>query len=146
MRPGESLDFDAQGAAAIVPNEGHLWPYAEGEAVQSIAGYTAEPVGLSKKRVLLRILANAEMKRRGLTVSTQQIAEMSDDLRQQHGLEDHDELLAWLERAGLSMAEYCAILVDWQGVIRLEELMADAIEKELAGQRAFASMRDAKRR
>jgi L-ascorbate metabolism protein UlaG (beta-lactamase superfamily) len=145
MRPGESLDFDAQGAAVIVPNEGHLWPYAASDAVLATPGVTGEPEGLSRKRILLRILAKEEMKRRGLSVSTQQIIEMSDELRRDHGLVDHDRMLAWLARVGLSMAEYCDILVDWQGVIQLEEALADAIEKRLAGQRAFASMRDARR-
>jgi L-ascorbate metabolism protein UlaG (beta-lactamase superfamily) len=143
MRPGESLDFDAQGDAAIVPNEGHLWPYAVSDAVLTMPGLTSEPEGLSRKRVLLRILAKEEMKRRGLTVSMEQITEMSDELRRDNGLVDHKQMLAWLERADLSMAEYCEILLDWQGVIKLEEAMADAIEKLLAGQRSFASMRDA---
>ena len=40
------------------------------------------------------------------------------------------------------MAEYCEILVDWQGVVQLEGAMADAIEKCVASQRAFASMRN----
>jgi L-ascorbate metabolism protein UlaG (beta-lactamase superfamily) len=144
MRPGESLDFDAQGAAVILPNEGHLWPYAGSDAVLTMPGLTSEPEGLSRKRILLRILAKEEMKRRGLVVSTKQIMEMSDELRRDNGLVDHDQMLAWLSRAGLSMAEYCEILVDWQGVIQLEEAMADAIEKRLAGQRAFASMRNAR--
>jgi L-ascorbate metabolism protein UlaG (beta-lactamase superfamily) len=143
MRPGESLDFDAQGAAVVVPNEGHLWPFAPRDALRSIAE-AAEPVGLSRKRVLLRILAGEEMKRRGLVVTTQQVREMSDDLRQLNGLVDHDAMVTWLEQAGLSMAEYCEIVVDWQGIIQLEEALADAIEKRLAGQRAFASMRRAR--
>jgi len=145
MRPGESLDFDAQGEAAIVPNEGHLWPYAARDSVLTMPGVTAEPEGLSRKRVLLRILAAAEMKRRGLAVSTEQLMEMSDELRRDNGLTDHEQMLAWLASAGLSMAEYCEILLEWQGVIRLEEVMSDAIEKRLAGQRAFASMRNGRR-
>jgi L-ascorbate metabolism protein UlaG (beta-lactamase superfamily) len=145
MRPGESLDFDAQGAAAIVPNEGHLWPYAASDAVLTMPGATAEPEGLSRKRVLLRILAKEEIARRGLAVSAEQLMEMSDELRRDNGLTDHAQMLAWLERADLSMAEYCEILLEWQGVIKLEEAMADAIEKRLAGQRAFASMRNARR-
>jgi L-ascorbate metabolism protein UlaG (beta-lactamase superfamily) len=145
MRSGESLEFDAQGAAVILPNEGHRWPYSDSEPALTIAGSTSEPMGLSRKRVLLRILASEEMKRRGLTVTTEQIMEMSDDLRRENDLVDHDRMLAWLDRAGLSMAEYCQILVEWQGVIQLETVMADAIEKELAGQRAFASMRNERR-
>ena len=144
MRPGESLDFDEQGAAVILRNEGHVWPYSESEAVLTMSG-SGEPTGLSRKRVLLRILANEEMKRRGLTVSMQQIMDMSDELRQENGLVDHEQMLAWLERAGLSMAEYCEILAEWQGVIQLEDVMADAIEKSVAGQRAFASMRNERR-
>jgi L-ascorbate metabolism protein UlaG (beta-lactamase superfamily) len=145
MRPGESLEFDGCGDARLVPNEGHRWPYADSDAVLTMAGSAAEPTGLSRKRVLLRLLAGEEMRRRGLTVSTDQMMDMSDELRREHGLIDQDQMLAWLERAGLSMAEYCEILFDWQGVIELETLMADAIEKRLAGQRAFASMREARR-
>jgi L-ascorbate metabolism protein UlaG (beta-lactamase superfamily) len=145
MRPGESLTFDGRGAAVVVPNSGHLWPYREPEAVSTAPGALAEPVGLSRKRVLLRLLADAELKRRGQVISTELIQAMSDDLRREHGLVDHDAMLAWLETAGLGMAEYCEILAEWQGVIRLEELMADEIERRLAGQRAFATMRHTRR-
>jgi hypothetical protein len=145
MRPGESVDFDANGAAVILANEGHLWPYANSEAVLTMSGAAGEPPGLTKKRVLLRLLATEEIKRRGLTVSRQQIQEMSDDLRLQNGLIEHSDMLGWLERAGLSMAEYCEILLEWQAVIQLEDVMADSIEKRLAGQRSLASMRNAAR-
>lgn len=138
VRPGESLDFDAAGDLVVLPNEGHVWPYADIDA----AGSTAEPMGLTRKRVLLRILAMEEMQRRGHTVTTEQVAEMSDDLRYQNSLLDQDQMFAWLENARLSMAEYCEIVAEWQGVIQLETIMADEIEKHVEGQRAFASMRD----
>ncbi|GAA2767621.1 hypothetical protein GCM10010103_66630 [Streptomyces paradoxus] len=141
VRPGESIRFDGRGEADVIPNPGHIWPYNDAEALLSAPGSTREPVGLSRKRVLLRLLALEEMQRRGLTVSTQQVADMSDDLRRRHGLTDHADMVAWLNRAGLSMAEYCEILYEWQGVLRLEEAMSDLIEKRLAGQRAFATMR-----
>jgi L-ascorbate metabolism protein UlaG (beta-lactamase superfamily) len=144
MRPGDSLEFDARGAAVVVPNDGHVWPYAQGSALATTAGAMSEPLGLTRKRVLLRMLAGEEMKRRHLTVSAEQVREMSDDLRRQNGLVDHAAMVAWLERAGLTMAEYCEIIVDWQGVIQLEDALADAIEKRVAGQRAFASMRTAR--
>ncbi|MGW4201963.1 MBL fold metallo-hydrolase [Streptomyces sp. NPDC004726] len=143
MRPGESLEFDGRGEAAVVPNQGHVWPYNDGDALLSAPGSVREPMGLSRKRVLLRLLAKEEMRRRGLTVSTQQVADMSDDLRRQNGLTAHADMVAWLDRAGLGMAEYCEILSEWQGVLRLEETMSGLIEKSLAGQRAFATMRDA---
>ena len=143
VRPGESLDFNADGDLVILPNNGHVWPYAGSDAAGTTSGSAAEPKGLTRKRVLLRILAKEEMRRRGLAVTTEQVAEMSDDLRYQNGLLDRDEMFAWLEQAGLSMAEYCEIVAEWQGVIRLETVMADEIEKQVEGQRAFASMRDA---
>lgn len=141
VRPGQSLDFDANENLVVLSNEGHIWPYA-GDAAVTTPGSPAEPMGLTRKRVLLRLLTQDEMRRRGLTVRTEQVAEMSDDLRRQHGLVDHDRMVAWLARAGLSMEQYCEILADWQGVIQLESVMADAIEKHLHGQRAFGSMRD----
>jgi L-ascorbate metabolism protein UlaG (beta-lactamase superfamily) len=145
MRPGDSLDFGADGEAAVVANPGHTWPYQEVEAVANIYGAGAEPVGLSRKRVLLRLLATEEMERRGLSISTQQVMDMSDDLRIQNGLVEHADMLDWLRDAGLSMAEYCDILLEWQAVLHLEDAMADPIEKRLAGQRAFASMRNGRR-
>jgi L-ascorbate metabolism protein UlaG (beta-lactamase superfamily) len=141
MRPGESLNFDNQGVAVILPNEGHLWPYAAHEALLTLPKMV-EPEGLTRKRVLLRILAKEELKRRELVISVQQVIEMSDELRNSNGLTEHDQMLVWLDRAGLSQAEYCDILTDWQGVILMEELMADEIEKRLAGQQAFTSMRE----
>ncbi len=119
-----------------------MWPYAGRDAALTAPGSTVEPMGLTAKRVLLRILAKEEMRRRSRRVSTEQVAEMSDDLRDQHGLLDRDQMFAWLEHAGLSMAEYCEIVAEWQGVIQLETIMADEIEKQVEGQRAFASMRD----
>jgi hypothetical protein len=128
-----------------LPNEGHVWPYADIDAAWSALGSSAEPMGLTRKRVLLRILAMEEMRRRGLKVTMEQIADMSDDLRDQNGLLDQDEMFAWLEHARLSMAEYCEVVAEWQGVIQLETIMADEIDKHVEGQRAFASMRDARR-
>lgn len=144
VRPGESLDFDAAGNLVVLPNDGHVWPYAERNATVTTAGSHAEPMGLTRKRVLLRILAQEEMRRRGLMVSTEQIAEMSDDLRRQNGLLDQDQMFGWLDHAGLGMAEYCGIVAEWQAVIQLETAMSDTIEKLVHGQRAFASMRDAR--
>ncbi len=144
LRPGESLDFDAEGAASVLRNEGHVWPYADRSAAATALGAMSEPMGLSRKRVLLRLLAGEEMKRRELVVTTQQVREMSDDLRRLNGLVENEAMLAWLERAGLTMTEYCEILVDWQGVMQLEGVLADTIEKRVAGQRAFASMRTAR--
>jgi L-ascorbate metabolism protein UlaG (beta-lactamase superfamily) len=145
VRPGESLDFDAAGDLVVLPNDGHVWPYADIDAAGSAPGSTAEPMGLTRKRVLLRILAMEEMRRRGLRVTMEQVADMSDDLRNQNGLLDQDQMFAWLEHARLSMAEYCEVVAEWQGVIQLETIMADEIEKHVEGQRAFASMRDARR-
>lgn len=145
VRPGESLDFDAKGDLVILRNEGHLWPYAGSDAARTAPGSTGEPMGLTRKRVLLRMLAVEEMRRRGLKVTTEQVAEMSDDLRYQNGLLDQDQMFAWLEHAGLSMAQYCEVVAEWQGVIQLETVMADEIEKQVEGQRSFASMRDARR-
>ena len=44
------------------------------------------------------------------------------------------------------MAEYSEILTDWKGVIWLEGALASEIERLVPGQRAFASMRTARRR
>ncbi len=144
-RPGESLAFDASGAASCRPNDDHVWPYRMPEALATAAGVPGEPGGLTRKRVLLRLLASAELQRRGVSIGTGDVQGMSDDLREQHGLVDHDAMMAWLDAAGLGLVEYCEILAEWQAVIRLEDLMADDIERRFAGQRAFASMRNARR-
>lgn len=145
VRPGESLDFDSDGDLVVLQNDGHVWPYAANELTASVTASDSEPMGLTRKRVLLRMLAKAEFTRLGLTVTTDDVVEMSDDLRRQNGLLDHEHMLDWLRGAGLSMPEYCEIVAEWHGVIALESLMADEIEKQVTGQRAFASMRDARR-
>jgi hypothetical protein len=140
MRPGDSLDFDASGEATILQNEGHRFPYAHRQ-LDFDAASDVEPVGLTRKRVLLRLLAREELKRRGLEIGHEQVQAMSDELRRDNGLLDNRAMLSWLEDVGLSIAEYSEILLDWQTVIHLEGARADEIEKRLSAQRAFASMR-----
>ena len=90
------------------------------------------------------MLAREELKRRGLEVGAEEIQDMSDELRRDNGLQDRQAMLAWLARVGLSMAEYAEVLQDWRGVICLENALAGEIERHYPGQRAFASMRQAR--
>ncbi len=140
MRPGESLDFDAGGEARIVAYDKGHWPFAAATGRATLTGFSDEPVGLSRKRVLLRMLAADEMARRGLQVTEDQIFNMDHDLRSAHGLTEKSDLAAWLDQVGLQPHDYAQILTEWQCVIRLEDLLGDEVERRLAGQRAFASM------
>jgi L-ascorbate metabolism protein UlaG (beta-lactamase superfamily) len=146
MRPGDSLAFapGCDGDARIVGNPGHRWPYAPVEAVEATTGDDFEPMGLSRKRVLLRLLAREELARRGVSVGAREVQEMSDELRRDNGLGDRQAMLGWLDRAGLTMSEYSEILADWKGVLWLEGALASDIERQVGRQRAFATMRTAR--
>jgi hypothetical protein len=146
MRPGDSLSFSEDGGARIVGNPGHRWPYAPVEAVDATTGDDFEPMGLSRKRVLLRLLAREELARRGVSVGSREVQEMSDELRRDNGLAERQAMLGWLDRAGLTMSEYSEILADWKGVLWLEGALASEIERQVGRQRAFATMRTARAR
>jgi L-ascorbate metabolism protein UlaG (beta-lactamase superfamily) len=145
MRPGDSLAFD-EDQARLVGNPGHRWPYAPAQAVEATTGDDFEPMGLSRKRVLLRLLAREELARRGVAVGASEVQDMSDELRRDNGLGDRQAMLGWLDRAGLTMGEYSEILADWKGVLWLEGALASDIEGQVGRQRAFATMRTARAR
>lgn len=103
--PGESLAFSADGTARMVAHEDAQWPYSSTSARGTAAGVIDEPVGLSRKRVLLRLLAMEEMTRRGLCVTQDQISGMDNELRHDNCLDDPRATAVWLDRVGLSPLE-----------------------------------------
>lgn len=137
MRPGDSLAIGEDGRAVVTHNEGHRWPYSEGRASTS----WLEPEAITRKRIMLRLLATEELRRRGAEITPAQLQAFSDGLRREHNLVERQSMLDWLDRAELSMSEYCQILLEWCSVQHLEQLLGTEIDQRIAGQRAFASMR-----
>jgi L-ascorbate metabolism protein UlaG (beta-lactamase superfamily) len=140
MRPGDSLQLGADGDARVVANDGHRWPYGEADA-GGLTGTDGEPQGLTRKRVLLRLLSWAELARRGEQVDEAEVQLVSDQLRRIHGLHQAGSMRAWLADAGLSSAEYTDIVRDWCAVVKVETAFQQEIQALIGGQNAFASMR-----
>ena len=107
----------------------------------ALSGLEGEPLGLTRKRVLLRLLSTAELDRRGESIRQTEVQDLSDQLRRIHHLVEGDRMQAWLADAGLSRTQYAEIVRDWCAVIRLEGAFNRAVEELLPGQKAFASMR-----
>jgi L-ascorbate metabolism protein UlaG (beta-lactamase superfamily) len=137
MRPGESLGFDQTHEARIIANQGHTWPYPAARRDDA----HGEPAALTRKRVLLRMLAMNELARRGEAVPGERIQALSDALRRWNDLEEPRAMQAWLDATGLSRREYAEILEEWSAVDLLESRFSDEIERRVSAQSAFASMR-----
>ena len=139
MRPGESLALGGEDPAVVTANEGHRWPYVD--AARSAPETWVEPEAITRKRVMLRLLAIDELRRRGAEITPPQLQAFSDSLRREHDLVDRERMLGWLETAGLSMNEYSEILLEWCSVQQLELLLDEEIAQRLDALLAFASMR-----
>ena len=142
MRPGESLSLESRGRPRIIVNEGHRWPFGSNARDETLD----EPLSLTRKRVLLRYLAAADLERRGQEVTRAEVQALSDMLRHQTSLEAPEAMSAWLERTGLSVRQYSEVLAEWCAVHRLDAELAAEIENRVPAQIAFASMRTFARR
>lgn len=100
----------------------------------------AESDGVSRKKVLLRLLARDYAERFGVTLDAETLAASEHSIRQRHGLSAERDLAAWLAHAGLDRADFAMLVSDVALVDRVEALLADAIEALLPNQRAGRTM------
>jgi hypothetical protein len=142
MRPGESLSLESRDRPRVIVNEGHRWPFGSDARDETLD----EPLSLTRKRVLLRYLAAADLERRGQEVTRAEVQALSDTLRREMSLQAPEDMTAWLERTGLSVSQYSELLAEWCAVKRLDAELAAEIENRVPAQVAFASMRAFARR
>jgi hypothetical protein len=94
-----------------------------------------EPV--TRKKVLLRVLAEREAQRVGLQVDAAQVARFTARFRAAFGLQVEDELQAWLAHADLPYSDFTALMRQSALIEQLETLYREEIDRAVGGQRAL---------
>lgn len=101
-----------------------------------------ETIAGLRKRVLMGLLAEHEAERLGLAVSDEAVAAASRWLRGRFDLLRRDELLGFLDFAGLSVDEYGRALRTLTTLDAVQRHHAAAIDAALPRQRALLSVRE----
>ena len=141
IRPGTSVAIAHDGLREQ-EHDGHRWPFARCDIAEFDTPNDAASITLGRKKVLLRILARTAAERLGITVGTSDIQELSDHIRQVAGLGRRDDMLRWLERCNLSIAQFSELMTEWTRCNALEQHFAREIERLLPGQLALHLMRN----
>ena len=135
LRPGESLDASDPGDPAR-HHPGHVWPYGVLQRSRAI-GIDSDPglllrsgedVALTRKKVLLRLLALSEAERRGISASAEALQAMADVFRVRFGLLAEHDMQTWLDAEGLAPADFVETLRQFVLIERLSELLRDEID------------------
>jgi hypothetical protein len=87
-----------------------------------------EPRAVSEKKVLICLLAMREAERRGITMTSAEVQQTSDDFRIQFGLVETDESIAWMRSAGLDEASYTRFMCCMTAVRLVQVAMKTEIE------------------
>lgn len=96
------------------------------------------------KKVLLAYLARQEAERLGLDITEAEIQEISDSFRDRFNLQDAEATEQWLKVAGLSLADYSAVLRDLTAVVKIGEHYRNEVNALLTNHRRVATARQAR--
>lgn len=91
-----------------------------------------ETLGVTRKKVLLRLLIRREAARLGLEVSPGELQAAADDFRRSAGLLSYDETLAWFAGRHISEAAWTAFLRDRVLAAKLDRLLDREIDGAVA--------------
>jgi hypothetical protein len=103
----------------------------EAEKISALLGQDCAD-RILRRRILLRVLAEHELSRRGLRVLRDEIEATLDCFRECFGRPPAAEMTSWLTVSGLSQEAFSRHLQDFTTVLKLDLLRADAIEAERA--------------
>lgn len=129
LRPGAALT--AQGD--VLSHPGATWPYD----LARPAAPAIERPDVSRKKLLLRILANREAERGTIDATPAEVQAMSERFRRWFGLDTADKTRAWLAVAGLRHEDFARAMRDFVLVGKLEAVYRDALEAGLAEQQGL---------
>ena len=96
-----------------------------------------EPLAVSRKKALLRLLCVAEAKRSGVSPSAAQFAEFYERFRRAFAIDDECRLAEWLAENGLDRAKFERLLFELCVQSMIEDRMVPRVDRELDAQRAI---------
>jgi hypothetical protein len=102
-------------------------PSREGEEISALMGKDSAD-HILRRRILLRVLAEREIMRRGLPLLEDEIEDTSDRFRECFGLFESGEMMSWLTFSGLNQEAFTRQMRDFAAVIKLDLLSSDALE------------------
>lgn len=103
------------------------------------ADASSENIPILRKKALLRLLANHEAERIGVTLSQDDIQFTIDEFRVRNGLTGAKDLSKWLLRTDLSKHEFVKVMCDFALVRRMEEIYDAELGNGVRDQRRIAT-------
>lgn len=100
------------------------------------------PTAADRKVVLMRLLAEAEADRLGLTPTPQQIRSTTQWWRQQFGFDRLEDLAAWMRDAEMTPARFEGMMRSFTAVVNVQTHYAEAIEARLSDHLAIHTVYD----
>lgn len=119
------------------------WPYPRVCFDEFAPPREAELVAVGRKKALLRVLAAELAAQRGVEIGPDEVQSLSNHLRRVAGLTRREDMLAWLERSNLTLAQFSELMQEWARCNALEALYAEEIDRRLPGQLALHAMGNA---
>jgi hypothetical protein len=99
--------------------------------IETLVARGGEDAAVTRKKLLLRRLARAEVERLGLTPTPVEVQAMADEFRARFGLRSAAAMRAWLDREGLSLASFSAAMRDFVAIATLQDLHGPELDADL---------------
>ncbi|HET9933462.1 MAG TPA: hypothetical protein VFQ35_22310 [Polyangiaceae bacterium] len=96
-----------------------------------------EPLPVTRKKALLRILSAAAAKQRALVPSASEFADFSAAFRRAFAIDDEQRLQRWLNHSRLDRKDFERMLLELCLQSKLEEHLATHIDREVTLQQAI---------
>jgi len=98
----------------------------------AVVPWTGETIPIVRKQQLLRVLANIESDRLGLTVTPEEIERTTNNFRLRYNLVDPDETTRFLAEAGLDWPEFLQAMADMTAVEKMERVYTLEVDAGVA--------------
>jgi hypothetical protein len=133
--------FGATGTGRPMAPDGGTDLPPDQDDIDVMARQGASPAVLAKK-VLMCVLATREAARLGISPTESDVQRASDVFRQRFGLEDADEMQAWLGEVGLDLSRYSRAMYGFAAVTRTQAHWSGEIDRLLDDFARVASVRE----
>ena len=103
----------------------------------------AESRAVAEKKILMCLLAQREVARLGVQITDEQVETASDQFRRSFGLEDAEEMKAWMAEHELDLPTYTRFMHAFAAVGLVQASLRSEIDALMDG---FAKLESARRR